>query len=231
MVLLHGFFHFRFESFALTHRFHRLECQFWFNTLANQIVHDIITTANTLVQRDTRLDQFGGISQPDIGSMRQARNTKQIIKRGRFGVLHHTAHKFGTKFRYSQTAQLAQNGVGCVVYIVQCFVRRKQAHHIGVIQRDFLRIHAGQILQTLDNGRVIMPQLVQFEQVRVDGVILEMRGDNIRSRVICRMLYRTKIINFNFFWYNHDTAGVLTSGTANTRTTGCQPVFFSAGAL
>ena len=76
-----------------------------------------------------------------------------------------------------------------------------------------------------------MSQLVELQEVRVNGVILEMGGDDVGIRVICRMLNRTDVVNLNLLGYNDNAARVLTRGAAYAGAACRKAVFLRAGAL
>ena len=80
----------------------------------------------------------------------------------------------------------------------------------------------------LDNRRVIVSQFVQLEQVFVNGVILEMRRDDFRIRIVCRMLYRTEVVNIDFLRHDDNAARMLTGVSADTRAALDQAVFLRA---
>ena len=93
----------------------------------------------------------------------------------------------------------------------------EQAHGVGIVKRDFLRVNAGQGFPVLNHGRVIVSQLVELKQVGVDRVIFKMSGDDVRIRIIRRMLHRTHVVNFDLLGYHDHAARVLARGAAYAR--------------
>ena len=165
--------------------------------------------------------------------MRQAGNRNQLRERGRVRLLDHAAHELGAELGHRHTAEVTEDRVGIRVFalVLERLARVEQAHGLRVIKRNLLRVHAGEVLQMLDNGRVIVSQLVQLQEVRVNGVILEMGGDDVGIRVVCRMLNRTDIVNLNLLGHNDNAARMLARGAAHARAARREAVLLRTGAL
>ena len=80
------------------------------------------------------------------------------------------------------------------------------------------------IFQHTDHSRIIVSQNIQLQQVRVDGMVIKMRRDNIGIHIICRMLYRGEGIDIFTERKNDDTARMLSGGSPDTRTSLYDPV-------
>ena len=109
-------------------------------------------------------------------------------------------------------AEVAQDRVGVRVFalVAQRLARVEQAHRLRVVKRDLLRVDAGEVLEVLDHGRVIVTELIELQEVCVDGVVLEMGGNDIGIRVIRRMLYRTDIVDLDLLRHDNNAARMLT---------------------
>ena len=175
------------QSLALSDGLHRLERQLGLDALQDQVVHNIVSAADTAGQRNALADQLCGIAEPNVRAVRQAGNRNQLRERGWVRLLYHAAHELGAELGHGHTAEVTEDRIGIRGFrpVLKRLARMEQAHGLRVVERNLLRVHAGEVLQMLDNGRVIVSQLVQLEQVRVNGVILEMGGDDIGIRVIC----------------------------------------------
>ena len=233
VLFAHRAFHFLGQALALTHGLHRLKRQLGLHALQNQIVHDIVTAADTAGQRNPLADQLGRIAQPYVRTVRQAGNRNQLGKGRGMRLLDHAAHELCTKLRHRQTAEIAQNGVGVRVFarVLQRLARMEQAHRVRVVKRNLLCVDAGQVFQMLNHGRIIVSQLVELQKVRVDRVIFKMGGDDIRIRVICGMLHRTDIVNLDFLGHDNYAAGMLPRCAAHARAARRKAVFLGARAL
>ena len=72
-----------------------------------------------------------------------------------------------------------------------------------------------------------MSQNVQFEQVVIDGVIVEVSGHDVRIHIVGRMLYRRKGIDIFPHRQNHDPARVLSRAAPNPGASLNDPVDFA----
>ena len=66
-----------------------------------------------------------------------------------------------------------------------------------------------------------MSKNIQLQKVMVNGMIIEMGGNNLGCLVIGRMLNRCERVNFLTMRYNNDTAGMLTGCTSDTDASAC----------
>ena len=69
-----------------------------------------------------------------------------------------------------------------------------------------------------------MSKNIQFQKVMVNGMIIEMGGNNLGCLVIGRMLNRCEGINLFTMGHNNDTAGMLTGCTSDTDASAGNPV-------
>ena len=233
MLLVHGGFHFLGQSLALSDGLHRLERQLGLDALQDQVVHNIVSAADTAGQRNALADQLCGIAEPNVRAVRQAGNRNQLRERRWVRLLYHAAHELGAELGHRHTAEVTEDRVGIRVFarVLKRLARMEQAHGLRVVKRNLLRVHAGEVLQMLDNGRVIVSQLVELQEVRVNGVILEVGGNDLGIRVVRRMLNRTDVVNLNLLGHNDNAARMLTRGAAHARAACGKAVFLRAGAL
>ena len=103
IMISHHLFLFICKSLSFSDSFHDLKWRFLFQSLIDQIYHDIISTTDCCGNnRISILDQCLRISKPYIGSMRQSRNTDKIRKALWMRILKHLNYKVCPKFRYSK---------------------------------------------------------------------------------------------------------------------------------
>ena len=117
----------------------------------------------------------------------------------------------------------------------------KQRHYILIIQRNIrchelmirliiLIIHSRRtnvFFQRLNHGRIIMPQNIQLQQVMINGMVIKVSCNNVRLRIISRMLHRCKRINF-FSQRKYDNSSRMLTGTSsNSSTSLYNPVNFT----
>ena len=60
-----------------------------------------------------------------------------------------------------------------------------------------------------DHGRIIMSQNIQFQQIVVNGVVVEVGGNNSALHIIGRMLHRCKLIDIMSVRENNNSSRVL----------------------
>ena len=75
--------------------------------------------------------------------------------------------------------------------------------------------------------RNIVSELIKFCDCIMNWMEVEVGCNVIWVHIICRMLYRAEIVNIVCSRYNNHTAGVLTCGSLNSRTTDCKTLFLS----
>ena len=199
---------------TLTDRLHDLKGHLGVKSHLDEIEHNIVTAAHRF-QNGSRAanDQITGITQPHIGAVGEAGQANQRIEILGLGIHQHTAGKTGVELRDRHRAGGTQQ---LVIFKAQHLGGCKDAHGIGVVQRNGLGVDTGQILQHFDHGGVIVSQHIQLQQVVLHTVILKMGGHRIGILGIGRMLNGSKVLHIHIVGNNHQTAGVLTGGTAHT---------------
>ena len=116
MLLVHGGFHFLGQSLALSDGFHRLERQLGLDALQDQVVHNIVSAADTAGQRNALADQLCGIAEPNIRAVRQTGNRNQLRERRWVRLLYHAAHELGSELGHRHTAEVTEDRVGIRVF-------------------------------------------------------------------------------------------------------------------
>ncbi len=112
----------------------------------------------------------------------------------------------GAEFRDGDGADRPQNGV---VFIAQHLAGREDRHGILIVERDFLRVDAGHVLQHADHGRVIVAQHVELQEVFLHGVIFKMRRDPFGVLVVRRVLHGAEVPDLILLRDDDEAAGVL----------------------
>ena len=95
--------------------------------------------------------------------MREAGKAHQSVKLRRLGVHQHLAREASSELRYADAAGLSDYLV--VIGKPQHRGRCEYFHGIGVGEGYLLGVHACCVLQHADHGGVIVPQLVQLQEV------------------------------------------------------------------
>ena len=198
--------------------------------MIDQIDHDIVSGTDRSGNRClSRFDQNLCISKPHIRSVGQTGNTDQIRKRLRIGILYHLDYEICTEFRDSKASQIT--AVNILRFDSQCTGIVKQRKYFFIIQRNLCRIkrilvivlilqriRCNVLLQSTDHGRIIMPQNVKFQKVVVNGMVIKMSRNNIRSHIICRVLYRCKLIDVMPVRQYHNSSRMLSRTPSDPRT-------------
>ena len=91
-----------------------------------------------------------------------------------------------------------------------------------------LFIWSSNILKVLIEGGHIVSENIQFEDGIMEGMEVEVGGDNVRIRVIRRMLHRSEVIDLVVIGHNNHAARMLTGGALDTGTAQGQALFFIA---
>ena len=122
MLLVHGGLHLLGQTLALSDGLHRLERQLGLDALQDQVVHNIVSAADTAGQRNALADQLCGIAEPNIRAVRQTGNRNQLRERGRVRLLDHAAHELGAELRNRHTAEVTEDRVGIRVFalVLKC---------------------------------------------------------------------------------------------------------------
>ena len=189
----------------------------------DQIDHDIVTgTDRGGDGRLSFLDQHLGVSQPHVGSMGQSGDTNQIGEIFRFRIDQHLHGEIRTELRHAQTAQFTSADI--LRFDPQSFCSRKKRHHVLLIQRDLFGVQSGKVFQHTDHGGIIVSQNIQFQKVSVNGMVVEMCGDDIAVLIICRMLHRREFFDFLSFGEDDDASWVLARSPADAGTSLNDPV-------
>ena len=148
--------------------------------------------------------------------MCQTCDPDQIGEMSWMSINKHLHSELRTKLRDSKTSQFTAADI--LRTDPKCLGSRKQGHDILLIQRNRSRTDAGKILQHPDHGGVIVTQHIQLQEVILHAVVFKMGGDDITVFVICRMLYRSKFLNFLTHGQYNDTSRMLSGRTADTGT-------------
>ena len=207
------------QALALTDRLHNLKGTLIRHAAGDQVDHDVITSADGLVNGGCLgVDQILGIAQPHVCTVGVAADSHQEIELGRHGIQQNSPGEAGVELRNTNRTGGAQK---LVVLIAQNLGGGEDGHGALVVQRDGLGIHTGHILHHADHGGVIVAQHIQLQKVFLHGVVFKMGGDLVGIGVVCRVLDRTEIPDLVFLGDNHQTAGVLAGGTADTYAAAC----------
>ena len=159
-VLPHLLFPLRLEPLAFSDAFRHFEGLLGLETLLNQKGHNVVSDGDHVFQRGVAaFDIIFGVVQPDVGAMRQTRNTQQLVKRAGLGHLQHSPDKSSSKFGNRRSAGFSK---GAVVVNMQRLQRGKNRHSFRVVQRNFSGVDAGQILQRPDHRGIFVPQHIEF---------------------------------------------------------------------
>ena len=160
--LPHFGFEFRGKSLALTDHFHDLEGVGFFDTVANEGQHDIISGTDNL-RNGTRLvgDQLLGVTRPHVSTVGQTRDLEQIREGLGLTFLQHLDNEAGTQLGKSQGTQGAADilrrgsqGLGAKEQLVDGAVVHGHVQDRGV----------GILFQVLILGRHIVTKLVQLQK-------------------------------------------------------------------
>ena len=73
-----------------------------------------------------------------------------------------------------------------------------------------------------------MSENIQFEDGIMEGMEVEVGGDDVRIRVIRRMLHRSEVIDLVVIGHNNHAARMLAGGALDTGTAQGQALFFIA---
>ena len=166
--------------------------------------------------------------------MREAGQPYQRVKLLGLRIHKHLPRERRTELGYADGAGLADYRV--VVRQPQHGGTCEYRHGVGVGEQYLLRVDPlahllGQILHHAYHGRVIMPQLVELEEVRLHAVIFKMGGDNVAVRVVCRMLDGAEIRHVHVLRHDDEAAWVLTRGALDADKPQREAVLLGLGRL
>ena len=220
---------------ALTHGLHGLECKRGRDADGDEVDHDIVAAADRLVNGSDAVDyQVADVARPDVGAVREAGQPYQRVKLLGLRIHKHLPRERRTELGYADGAGLADYRV--VVRQPQHGGACEYRHGVGVGEQYLLRVDPlahllGQILHHAYHGRVIMPQLVELEEVRLHAVIFKMSGDNVAVRVVCRMLDGAEIRHVHVLRHDDEAAWVLTRGALDADKPQREAVLLGLGRL
>ena len=163
------------------------------------------------------------IVQPYISSVRKPGNSHKVCKFIWLGIVQHLPRESGSEFRYCVGSMFK---FVIRIFDIQSFNSVKDTQYFTVSKVDVQRIRTRHVLQLTDHGRHIVAENIQFQQVRIDFMVIEMGCNNIGGRIVCRMLNRTELINFMIVWANYNASRMLTRGSLYTGAVNSQPLFF-----
>ena len=110
VCLVHLFLPLIRNAASLTHVFHDFEGQIAFNAHVNQIHHDIVTTSDNFRHRHRLvLNQFFGVSEPNVSPVRQTGNLEQFGKRLWLRFFKHSANEPRSEFRNAERSRFRLN--------------------------------------------------------------------------------------------------------------------------
>ena len=144
--------------------------------------------------------------------MGKTRNTHKVRKILRLRINKHLHCEIRTKLRNAKCPKLT---AADILRLDPQRVRTlEQAHDLSGVKRDILdRIESCEILQHTDHRRIIVSENIEFQQVVVDGMVIEMGRDRLRGHIVRRMLYRGKRIDHLAERQNNDTSRMLSRCT------------------
>ena len=215
---------------ALTHGLHRLEGQRGLHPLLDQIDHDVVAAADGLVDIGHAVyDQIMDVARPHVGAVGKAGEPHQRIKGAGLGIDEHLAGEGRSELRHADRAGLADDRV--VVGKPQHLRRGEDRHGLRVGERDLLGVDAGHILHHADHRRVIVPQLVELQEVGLHAVVFKVRRDDVAVGVVSRVLDGAEVRHVHILRDDDEAAGVLAGRAFDADETERQPVFLGLGGL
>ena len=97
---------------ALTDSLHKLEGPLALHAFGDQVNHNVVTAADTLIDRSDALDhQIADVAGPHIGTVREAGKAHQRIELLGLCVHQHLAGKVRAEFRNTDGTGFPDNGV------------------------------------------------------------------------------------------------------------------------
>ena len=198
---------------ALSHGLHRLERERRGDADGDEVYHNIVAAAHRLVdRRGAGGDKVADVARPHVRAVTEAGKADERVELLGLGIDKHLAGEGCAELRHADGARLSDDLV--IVRQTERRGRGEDGHGLGVGEGYFLRVHPfaqllGEVLHHADHRRVIMPQLVELEEVRLHAVVFKMRCDNIAVGVVCRVLHRAEVRDILVLRHNDEPAGVL----------------------
>ena len=167
------------------------------------------------MQRQPAVDQILGVVQPDVGAMGQTGNPQQFGERARTGQFQNAADKLRAEFRQADRpgrfAIHPRIGFQRVDGI-------EDRHRFRIVHRNRRRIDPGDILQQTHRRRIDVAEDIEFQDVVMDIMEIEVRRFPFGIRVIGRILNRRKVIDVHGARDDDDAAGMLAGCPFDTLT-------------
>ncbi len=138
-AFVHGGFHFLGQShLPFSDGLHRLERQLGLDALQDQVVHDIVSAADTAGQRNALADQLGGIAEPNIRAVRQTGNRETSSANVDGCVSRPCRARTWCRTRAPPHSRGHRGWVDIRVFalVLECLARVEQAHGLRVIERN-----------------------------------------------------------------------------------------------
>ena len=223
-----------FKTLPLADIFHDLEGGQRLHAVLDEIVHHVVTGGNRLLQfHRTILDKVLGIVQPHVGAVGETGNSYQFREILRPRVFEHAADEGGAVFREAQRtdgdAFISDGRRQFLRRQSQCFRRAEERQGLLVIEGNFQRVDAGDVLEHTNNFRIVVAQNIQLQHTAGDGVVVEVGGDGagdlpalfvFQIFLIRRVLERREIVDVHISWANHDARRMLAGGALHAGHTG-----------
>ena len=201
------------KTLTLSHRLHDLEGERVLESVADQVVHDVVSTSDNVRNiADALFNEVLRVIRPNVGTVRESGNLQKVGKVSRLCLLNHLHNESRTEF--GQTAG-AEIGVDILGRNAERFRREEQLVHRLVVHRNVHNARIGESLDPLILRRHIVSKLVKLQKRVVQIFKGKVRRDDIGGRVIGGMLYRAEIVDLVFLRHNDDTAGMLARRALN----------------
>ena len=215
------------QTSALSDGLHDLERPLFGHPAFDEVQHDIVAAADGVVDGGgLGQDQIARVAQPHVRAVGEAGQADERVEFCRLRLLQHSAREARAEFRDGDGADRPQNGV---VFIAQHLAGREDRHGILIVERDFLRVDAGHVLQHTDHGRVIVAQHIELQEVFLHGVIFKMRRDPFGVLVVRRVLHGAEVPDLVLLRNDDEAAGVLAGRALDVDAAERQPVLLRLG--
>ena len=127
------------------------------------------------------------------------------------GLGKHAAHKFGVHFRKSQSPRVHTKQF--IFGHAQGSRRSEELIQLRIAEIAVQYIGIGVLFQPFILGGNIVSQYVQFQDGVVEIFKFKVGGDGAGVWIVCRVLHRTKIVDFISLRHDDDPSGVLPRGS------------------
>ena len=173
IVFLHGFDEFVFEWFAgliLTDVFHDFEGKAIIDTHIDEVVHDIVTASDDIVELKVVLhDEVLGVVVPNVGTMGEAGDDEKVVEGMRLCLFDEALDEGRSEFWESNGTGL----IGLSDELLSIGITRK-LNAKGLIRaekrKDFLIVHwdrlevdASEVFHFTKGKRIDVAKLIEFE--------------------------------------------------------------------